>query len=191
MQLFLRFRANHVYTRPVFYKPLRLSVKRLSGTHCSWIRHTAELLWHYHLIWKWSVFVGYMKCSLGNQNSVTMTLLLICATKRLEKETQLTDSGPWLTIRPLKQDIVPLVIKRFHPRFHWGQLTLEGMGVNVWIRSHIAQYPIIRVAQSALYFQYSLTDLFNRTPSQLLRETKATVQLMREDYSYTNSHHCL
>ena len=50
---------------------------------------------------------------------------------------------------------------------------------------YIAQYPILRIAQSTLHFT-SLADLFNQTPSQLLWEASSHMQqLMREDCSYT------
>jgi len=39
----------------------------------------------------------------------------------------------------------------------------------VQVSSYIAQYPILRIAQTTLHFT-SLTDLFNLTPSQLLWE---------------------
>ena len=49
------------------------------------------------------------------------------------------------------------------------------------ISSYIAQYPVLRTAQSALQFT-SLTDLFNQTSSRLLWEASSRVlQLMRED----------
>ena len=49
----------------------------------------------------------------------------------------------------------------------------------------MAQYPILRIAQSALHFS-SPTDLFNQTPSQLLWEASSRmVQLMRGGCSYT------
>ena len=35
------------------------------------------------------------------------------------------------------------------------------------VSSYIAQYPVLRIAKSALHFT-SLADLFNKTPSQLL-----------------------
>ena len=35
------------------------------------------------------------------------------------------------------------------------------------VRSYIALYPVLTIAQSALHFTF-LTDLFNQTPSQLL-----------------------
>ena len=48
------------------------------------------------------------------------------------------------------------------------------------VRSYIAQYPILRIAQSALHIT-SLADLFNQTPSQLLWEASShMLQLMRE-----------
>ena len=51
--------------------------------------------------------------------------------------------------------------------------------------SYIAQYPVLRTAQSALHFT-SLTDLFTQTPSRLLWEASShTLQLMREGNSYT------
>ena len=53
------------------------------------------------------------------------------------------------------------------------------------ISSYIAQYPILRIAQSALYF-ISLVGMFNQTPSQLLWEASSQMlQLMREGCSYT------
>ena len=49
----------------------------------------------------------------------------------------------------------------------------------------IAQYPVLRTAQSALHFT-SLTDLFTQTPSQLLWEASShMLQLMHEDGLYT------
>ena len=57
--------------------------------------------------------------------------------------------------------------------------------VKVKVSSYMAQYPILRTAQSALHFT-SLTDLFNQTPSQLLLEASSHIlQLMRKDCSYT------
>ena len=51
--------------------------------------------------------------------------------------------------------------------------------------SYIAQYPVLRTAQSALHFT-SLTDLFTQTPSRLLWEASSNMlQLMREGCSYT------
>ena len=51
--------------------------------------------------------------------------------------------------------------------------------------SYIAQYPVVRIAQSALHFT-SLTDLFTQTSSRLLWEASShMLQLMREGYSYT------
>ena len=51
--------------------------------------------------------------------------------------------------------------------------------------SYIAQYPVLRTAQSALHFT-SLTDLFTKTPSRLLWEASShMLQLMREGCSYT------
>ena len=53
------------------------------------------------------------------------------------------------------------------------------------VSSYIAQYPILRTAQSALNIT-SLADLFNQTPSQLLWEASShMLQLMREGSSYT------
>ena len=55
----------------------------------------------------------------------------------------------------------------------------------VKVSSYIAQYLILRIAQSALHFT-SLTDLFTQTPSQLLWEASShMLQLMHEDCSYT------
>ena len=51
--------------------------------------------------------------------------------------------------------------------------------------SYIAQYPVLRTAQSALHFT-SLTDLFTQTPYRLLWEASShMLQLMREGCSYT------
>ena len=47
--------------------------------------------------------------------------------------------------------------------------------------SYIAQYPVLRTAQSALHFT-SLTDLFTQIPSRLLWEASSH---MREGCSYT------
>ena len=53
------------------------------------------------------------------------------------------------------------------------------------VSSYIAQYPILRIVQSALHIT-SLADLFNQTPSQLLWEASShMLQLMREGCSYT------
>ena len=53
------------------------------------------------------------------------------------------------------------------------------------VSSYIAQYPILRIAQSALHFT-SPADLLNQTPSQLLWESSShMLQLMREGCSYT------
>ena len=53
------------------------------------------------------------------------------------------------------------------------------------VSSYIAQYPVLRTAQSALHFT-SLADLVNQTPSQLLWEASSNMlQLMREGCSYT------
>ena len=50
--------------------------------------------------------------------------------------------------------------------------------------SYIAQYPVLRTVQSALYFT-SLTDLFTQTPSRLLSEASShMLQLMRVGCSY-------
>ena len=51
--------------------------------------------------------------------------------------------------------------------------------------SYIAQYPVLRTAQSVLHFTY-LADLFTQTPSRLLWEASShMLQLMREGCSYT------
>ena len=53
------------------------------------------------------------------------------------------------------------------------------------VSSYIAQYPVLRTAQSTLYFT-SLADLFNQTPSQLFWEASShMLQLMRKGCSYT------
>ena len=55
----------------------------------------------------------------------------------------------------------------------------------VKVSSYIAQYPILRIAQSALHIT-SLANLFNQTPSQLIWEASShMLQLMREGCSYT------
>ena len=52
-----------------------------------------------------------------------------------------------------------------------------------WVNNN-AQYPILRITQSALYFT-SLTDLFTQSPPRLLWEASSHMQqLMREDCSY-------
>ena len=52
-------------------------------------------------------------------------------------------------------------------------------------RSYIAQYSVLRTAQSALHFT-SLTDLFTQKPSRFLLEASShMLQLMREGCSYT------
>ena len=56
----------------------------------------------------------------------------------------------------------------------------------VKVSSYIAQYPILRIAQSALHF-ISLAVLFNQTPYQLLWEACShMLQLMRESCSHTH-----
>ena len=61
------------------------------------------------------------------------------------------------------------------------RVQLKGLKVS----SYIAQYPILRIAQSALHFT-SMAVLFNQTPSQLLWEACShMVQLMREGCSHT------
>ena len=52
--------------------------------------------------------------------------------------------------------------------YHWCH-------VDAWrikVSSYVAQYPILRTAQSTLHFT-SLADLFNQTPSQLLCEASS------------------
>ena len=62
----------------------------------------------------------------------------------------------------------------------WGFIKVKSKG-----SSYIAQYPVLRTAQSALHFT-SLTDLFTQTPSRLLWEASShMLQLMREGCSYT------
>ena len=56
---------------------------------------------------------------------------------------------------------------------------------NVKVSSYIAQYPVLRTVQSALYFT-SLTDLFTQTPSRFLWQASShMLQLMREGCSHT------
>ena len=53
------------------------------------------------------------------------------------------------------------------------------------VSSYIVQYPILRIAQSALHIT-SLADLFKQKPSQLLWEASShMLQSMREGCSYT------
>ena len=55
----------------------------------------------------------------------------------------------------------------------WGErnfLSFETVAGEKKASSYIAQYPVLRTAQSALHFT-SLTDLFNQTPSRLLYES--------------------
>ena len=62
---------------------------------------------------------------------------------------------------------------------------LKRCHIKVNASSCTAQYPILRIAQSALHFT-SLTDLFNQTPSQLLWVASShLLQLMHEGCSYT------
>ena len=64
-------------------------------------------------------------------------------------------------------------------------LVIGGFKKDVKVCSYIAQYPVLRIAQSALYFT-SLTDLFNQTPSQLLWEASSHMQqLMCDGCVYT------
>ena len=63
--------------------------------------------------------------------------------------------------------------------------TILPMCKKVKASSYIAQYPVLRTAQSALHFT-SLTDLFTQKPSRLLWEASSyMLQLMREGCSYT------
>ena len=69
---------------------------------------------------------------------------------------------------------------QFHILLYFSNNTYKSKG-----SSYIAQYPILRTAQSALHFT-SLTDLFTQTPSRLLWEASShMLQLMREGCSYT------
>ena len=53
------------------------------------------------------------------------------------------------------------------------------------VNCYIAQYPILRIAHSAVYFA-TLADLFNQTPRQHIWEASSyMLQLMCEDGSYT------
>ena len=53
------------------------------------------------------------------------------------------------------------------------------------VSHYIAQYPVLRTAQSTLHFT-SLTDLYTQTPSQLLWEAyRHMLQLLHEGCSYT------
>ena len=75
----------------------------------------------------------------------------------------------------------------------FGALEMLVITIKVKVSSDIAQYPVLRTAQSALHFT-SLADLFNQTPSQFLwKASNHMLQLMREGCSYTYPviHHCL
>ena len=59
-------------------------------------------------------------------------------------------------------------------------------GVLKKVSSYIAQYPILRISQSALHFT-SHSDIFNQTPSQLLWEASShMLQLMCKGCLYTH-----
>ena len=61
----------------------------------------------------------------------------------------------------------------------------------VKVYSYIAQYPVLRIAQSALHFT-SLIDMFNQTPSQLLWEASShMLHLMHMKAARTHICHCL
>ena len=65
-----------------------------------------------------------------------------------------------------------------------GQATFPVPYIKTGQSSYIAQYPVLRTAQSALHF-ISLTDLFTQTPSRLLWEASShMLQLMREGCSF-------
>ena len=49
---------------------------------------------------------------------------------------------------------------------------LSCVTISVKVNSYTAEYPVLRTAQIALHFT-SLTDLFNRTPSQFLWEASS------------------
>ena len=69
---------------------------------------------------------------------------------------------------------------------HRDKLRERNVKGKVKASSHIAQYPVLRTAQSALHFTTSLTDLFTQTPSRLLWEASShMLQLMRKGCSYT------
>ena len=77
----------------------------------------------------------------------------------------------------------------FHSSFvcthHVSNSPDSAVSTSIKVSSHTAQYPILRIAQSALQFT-SLADLFTQTPSQLLWEASShTLQIMHEDCSYT------
>ena len=55
-----------------------------------------------------------------------------------------------------------------------------------YVRSYIARYPVLGTAQSTLHF--TPADLFIPTPSRLLWRYSVTLQLRREDYSFTYPH---
>ena len=64
---------------------------------------------------------------------------------------------------------------KIHKRLiHDITVILRSCAVQAWkkVCSFTAQYPVVRIAQSALHF-ISLTDLFNQTPSQLLWEASS------------------
>ena len=58
------------------------------------------------------------------------------------------------------------------------------MNMYIKVSSYIAQYPILRIAQSALQFT-SQADLFNQTPSELLWEASNHMLHLMRDVSRT------
>ena len=69
---------------------------------------------------------------------------------------------------------------------HWPTHSWEQQGcysfrsIRILLSWHHTQYPGLRNAQNTML--YSLADLFNRTPSQLLLEVLVMLQLMCEDF---------
>ena len=76
------------------------------------------------------------------------------------------------------------MIKKTAWHRHWGVISTFSKKK---VCSYIAQYPILRIAQSTLHFT-SLTDLFTQTPSRLLWVASShMLKLMHEGCSYTYS----
>ena len=86
------------------------------------------------------------------------------------------DRNSCTCIHNLELTFTSLAYKKLHP-------LLKSKKVKA--SSYIAQYLILRIAQSTLHFTF-LADLFNQTSSQLLWEaSNHMLQLIREDCCYT------
>ena len=90
-----------------------------------------------------------------------------------------------VTILKLYWNYICIGPSGFNDSVHCVHGLLDVSHKKVKVSSYIAQYPILRIVQSALHIT-SLADLFNQTPSQLLGEASShMLQLMREGCSYT------